>query len=222
MPKITDVTNHRFGRLIAVEKSRKDSIGRWFWICRCDCGMVLEVKSNNLRTGNTKSCGCLNKEWKENFHARSERAYGCNHYRWKSDRSDIAGRPSSARRWARRVIQNNPGGCLKCRSNDNLHAHHADAWSLRPDRRNDPTNGAPLCATHHREFHRLFGREHNTQEQLHQYLEFPDIEREVIDNPIVRPSDPLLGNIFDLVVTGQLEEARQQIENRISQLKATS
>ena len=34
--------------------------GRSEWLCRCDnCGRYVVVNSHNLRTGHTKSCGCL-------------------------------------------------------------------------------------------------------------------------------------------------------------------
>ena len=29
------------------------------WKCKCNCGKEIIVKGNNLRSGNTKSCGCL-------------------------------------------------------------------------------------------------------------------------------------------------------------------
>lgn len=32
------------------------------WKCQCDCGSVSNVKSANLRSGQSKSCGCLRKE----------------------------------------------------------------------------------------------------------------------------------------------------------------
>ena len=31
--------------------------GKWF--CLCDCGDTIEIKTNNLNSGNTKSCGCF-------------------------------------------------------------------------------------------------------------------------------------------------------------------
>lgn len=32
------------------------------WECQCDCGKVIVVNSQNLRTGHTKSCGCKKSE----------------------------------------------------------------------------------------------------------------------------------------------------------------
>jgi len=33
------------------------------WKCVCSCGKEIDVRSNSLRNGNTKSCGCLAKDW---------------------------------------------------------------------------------------------------------------------------------------------------------------
>lgn len=32
------------------------------WVCRCECGNVTTVISNDLRQGTTRSCGCLQRE----------------------------------------------------------------------------------------------------------------------------------------------------------------
>lgn len=32
------------------------------WKCVCDCGLTVIATANNLRNGNTKSCGCLRRE----------------------------------------------------------------------------------------------------------------------------------------------------------------
>ncbi len=53
-----DITNHRFGKLIArfpVERKK----GRIYWNCVCDCGKEKIAKASNLLKGVTKSCGCL-------------------------------------------------------------------------------------------------------------------------------------------------------------------
>lgn len=60
MPKLIDITNHRFGRLtvLTLDRSRKGS----YWNCSCSCGNNVAIMSTNLRRGVTKSCGCLNAE----------------------------------------------------------------------------------------------------------------------------------------------------------------
>ena len=57
-----DITGHKYGRLTVFERAGSDRRHRSTWLCRCDCGNEIVVKSNALRTGNTKSCGCLTRE----------------------------------------------------------------------------------------------------------------------------------------------------------------
>ena len=54
-----DLTNQRFGKLIALypcDYKKKNSI---VWHCRCDCGNEYDVESYSLRAGLTQSCGCI-------------------------------------------------------------------------------------------------------------------------------------------------------------------
>ena len=65
MSKFIDLTGQKFNRLMVVEKTDKRSKGgSVIWKCKCDCGNpdYVYVASNNLRSGHTKSCGCLQKE----------------------------------------------------------------------------------------------------------------------------------------------------------------
>lgn len=62
MPNIKDITGERFSRLTVIGISHRNERRRYFWKCKCDCGNEIIVSSNNLKSGNTKSCGCLNKE----------------------------------------------------------------------------------------------------------------------------------------------------------------
>lgn len=51
----------RFGRLVVIKET--SNIGRWTaWICKCDCGKEVVVKTHELQLGDTKSCGCLFRE----------------------------------------------------------------------------------------------------------------------------------------------------------------
>jgi len=52
-----DLTGRTFGQLTVLEKVMNTS-RRKEWRCHCTCGKTVIVRSNNLRTGNTTSCGC--------------------------------------------------------------------------------------------------------------------------------------------------------------------
>ena len=57
--KALDLSGTRFGRLIAVEDVGRCKDRHHLWRCVCDCGNEAIVSSNQLRRGNTRSCGCL-------------------------------------------------------------------------------------------------------------------------------------------------------------------
>ena len=58
--RIIDLTGQRFGRWVAVRYVGSDRRSRTaLWECRCDCGKVVTVRSHDLRSQKTKSCGCL-------------------------------------------------------------------------------------------------------------------------------------------------------------------
>ncbi|CQD26169.1 hypothetical protein ACYJ80_06790 [Staphylococcus capitis] len=59
-PRIKDKTGQRFGRLVVKEIDLNKASRKTFWICECDCGNVVSIRSDTL--GSTKSCGCLKKE----------------------------------------------------------------------------------------------------------------------------------------------------------------
>ena len=58
----TDITNHRFGRLVAIKRERVDKNYQQYWLCKCDCGNTAIVRLSSLNNGHTSSCGCLQKE----------------------------------------------------------------------------------------------------------------------------------------------------------------
>ena len=53
-----DLSNQRFGRLVVIEMVGTKT-GHSIWKCLCDCGNVRLNVDSNLKTGSTKSCGCL-------------------------------------------------------------------------------------------------------------------------------------------------------------------
>jgi 5-methylcytosine-specific restriction endonuclease McrA len=64
LKSVKDLTGIKFNRLTVLYKTKQDSSGRWYWMCKCDCGNLKEVIGSALPCGNTKSCGCLQKEIK--------------------------------------------------------------------------------------------------------------------------------------------------------------
>ena len=53
----------KFGRLVLISKTFLGSKRRPAWLCACDCGKTKTVYQENLRSGHTKSCGCLKREF---------------------------------------------------------------------------------------------------------------------------------------------------------------
>lgn len=53
-----DITGKRYGRLVAIGPIGTNKQGV-IWACQCDCGASMSVHGYLLRSGNTKSCGCL-------------------------------------------------------------------------------------------------------------------------------------------------------------------
>lgn len=60
---IRDLRSQRFGRLIVLERTEeKYDNGNIVWRCLCDCGKECCVMGNSLVCGDTRSCGCLQRE----------------------------------------------------------------------------------------------------------------------------------------------------------------
>jgi hypothetical protein len=62
MSGVIDRTGKRYGRLTVVALAGRASNRDALWLCRCDCGGEVSVSASNLRTGATRSCGCLMRE----------------------------------------------------------------------------------------------------------------------------------------------------------------
>lgn len=69
MPNLVNLKYQRFGRLFVVDRVidyerliKTKRPGNTYWLCRCECGKYVSVRSSSLRSGATKSCGCLKEE----------------------------------------------------------------------------------------------------------------------------------------------------------------
>ena len=58
-----DITGKRFGKLVVLRMVGKRGNARYsefIWECQCDCGNIVIRRGQNIKSGTTKSCGCLN------------------------------------------------------------------------------------------------------------------------------------------------------------------
>jgi len=68
-----DLTGKRFGRLFVIKRNGLLSNGKEnlkAWECICVCGNRTIVRGRDLRTGNTKSCGCYQDEVMSKVHTK--------------------------------------------------------------------------------------------------------------------------------------------------------
>lgn len=62
MSKTIDETGNIYGYLTVIERAPNNKDGRAMWKCKCKCGNEIIVLGKHLRSGNTKSCGCYQRE----------------------------------------------------------------------------------------------------------------------------------------------------------------
>jgi len=56
--KFIDLKGNKYGRLTVINRVANKG-GSAIWRCLCECGNNKDVIGKNLRTGGTKSCGCI-------------------------------------------------------------------------------------------------------------------------------------------------------------------
>lgn len=69
MGKRQDLCGKRYGRLVVIKYVGTNASGGSMWLCKCDCGNEKTVRGSKLKSGWTKSCGCLQRECSRNFFA---------------------------------------------------------------------------------------------------------------------------------------------------------
>ena len=61
--RLINLTGKKFGRLTVIKRVYPNTKDRnVMWLCKCSCGKEKIINGNSLRRGDTKSCGCLQKE----------------------------------------------------------------------------------------------------------------------------------------------------------------
>lgn len=72
-----NMIGQKFGRLTVVDFNRLEN-HKTYWKCICDCGLTVISTGNNLRSGNTKSCGCLRRE-ETRIRGKANKTHGESH-----------------------------------------------------------------------------------------------------------------------------------------------
>ena len=62
MASLKNEIGNIYGYLTVIARAENDKDGRARWLCECKCGKKIEVLGKSLRSGNTKSCGCYQRE----------------------------------------------------------------------------------------------------------------------------------------------------------------
>lgn len=62
MSRAIDLTGTKYGRWTVIKKAESFSAKSPLWECVCECGTVRAVLRNHLRSGHSRSCGCLKSE----------------------------------------------------------------------------------------------------------------------------------------------------------------
>ena len=61
MPNLINLTGKKFNRWTVLKKVESKG-GSVYWLCQCECGTIKEVRGQHLKSGASKSCGCLQRE----------------------------------------------------------------------------------------------------------------------------------------------------------------
>lgn len=82
MGRPIDLTGMRFGAFTVIKRS--DSLAyskEAAWLCMCDCGNMRVVKGSKLRSGRSKSCGCLQSKQLAERNRTTKKIHGKAHTR---------------------------------------------------------------------------------------------------------------------------------------------
>lgn len=76
MPAFIDLTGKKFGLLTVIKRAENGASNRVQWSCKCHCGKTTIVTTAGLRSGDTKSCGCLKHDGSKKIHDISGQKFG--------------------------------------------------------------------------------------------------------------------------------------------------
>lgn len=158
----------RYEMLEVLKYMGKDLKNKTSWLCRCDCGREVEIKSSALPK--RKSCGCMKVN---NLKGKANPNW--NHNLSDQDRMILNNRyikyGEQYKNWHREILERDDGMCQISLEYGEMEVHHLYSWNSHPDLRFDIDNGITISKKLHREFHSKYGKGNNTPEQFYQFKE---------------------------------------------------
>lgn len=153
------INGSKYGRLTVIDKSLH--LGKS--ICICVCENIKEYSNSGLIRGETKSCGCLQKECASilgkivtaNYHSE-------NHPNWRggiSSERQLFNASKEAKQWRLSVFERDKYTCQICSQiGGSLNAHHKTPFAVDRSLRLELSNGTTLCESCHRDIHKIEGK----------------------------------------------------------------
>lgn len=176
-----DLTGRKFSRLLVEEiELSRDKSNKIRYKCICDCGNKVVVIGADLKSGKTRSCGCLATEFKQ--------IKGILHHNYKQHlhliKEEIDRKYPAYIDWRNSIYKRDNYSCMCCKVDANklrqnelkIHAHHIKNFKDYPDCRIDLDNGITLCEKCHLLFHSLYGKIMTNELQLNEFLELYSLE----------------------------------------------
>ena len=176
------LVNQRFGKLIVI-KFVATKKGRTLWLCQCDCGKETIVMAQSLKSGGTKSCGCLGREAKL-FNLSKAPNRGWPKGRLRGNPGDRKSRKEyypkrneyfkkNRENWNKMIEDRGLNKCSLCGSQDQIVHHHPGSkkWKiadikkyiLTQERFEELLRTTSLCSSCHTRYHRRKQRKEVTQ-----------------------------------------------------------
>lgn len=160
---LKDIIGNQYGKLIVIQEiERKDKERRF--ICKCECGKVVEKNYNKLISRGDRYCekGCLlrrgegSPSWKAEK-TMEERIKGRDYWEYEQ--------------WRKKVFVRDKYCCKKCgKVGGDMIAHHVDGYNWCKEKRTDVNNGCLLCENCHTDYHLKYGYGDNTKQQFEEWL----------------------------------------------------
>lgn len=180
-----DLTGNSYGRLNVLKKSKKTGSNyKKYWLCKCDCGVIVEVEQSQLRRGKTKSCGCLNRELSsKRMSGENNPMYGVRGEKCPNWNPNLTTEERIINRdtvenyhFKESVAKRDKRTCQCCgikstsKHKVSMHVHHIFNYTEYKELRYDVNNGIMLCKPCHVSFHKKYGYMNNNKHQLDEFI----------------------------------------------------